>query len=216
MCVCVCVCVCVYNSGCLHLWAMPWLRWLVAGLSPRSPSFYPRSVYVRFAVHKVAVGPVFLQVIRFPPASAILPTLHTHFHLHDVHIQSECRIAAICLLHTCRRKQARFTRIIYIFLIMVGAKVSVRVRCLVLVKIHGNSLGKLFIQIIRNSEVRINEFPLFSLHFLKCSARPCGAPTPQACKKIERQFSAPRVKVAVCKLCGYKDSFGSHKTMSLS
>ena len=84
-------------------------------------------------------------------------------------------------------------------------------------KIHGNNVRKLFIKIIRNSEVRINEFPLFSLPFLKCSARPCEAPTPQACKKkTERQFSAPRVKAAVCRLCGYKDSFGSHKTISLS
>lgn len=36
------------------------------------------------------------------------------------------------------------------------AKVSVRVGCLVLVKIHGNNLRKLFIKIIGNSEVRIN------------------------------------------------------------
>jgi hypothetical protein len=30
--------------------AMPWLRWLVAGLSPRRPGFEPRSVYVGFVV----------------------------------------------------------------------------------------------------------------------------------------------------------------------
>jgi hypothetical protein len=47
------------------------------------------------------------------------------------------------------------------------AKVSVSVRCLVLVKIYGNSPRKLFIKIIRNSDVKINEFPLFSFPFLK-------------------------------------------------
>jgi hypothetical protein len=47
------------------------------------------------------------------------------------------------------------------------AKVSVSVRCLVLVKMYGNSPRKLFVKIIRNSEVRINKFPLFSFPFLK-------------------------------------------------
>jgi hypothetical protein len=89
------------------------------------------------------------------------------------------------------------------------AKVSVSVRCLVLVQIYGNSPRKLFVKIIRNTEVRTNEFAFFSSHFLKCSAPPCGAPTPQACNK--RQFSAPRAKAAVYKLCGYKDSFCSQK-----
>jgi len=47
------------------------------------------------------------------------------------------------------------------------ARVSVRIRCLVLVKIYGNSPTKLFIKIIRNNDVRINEFPLFSFPFLR-------------------------------------------------
>lgn len=47
------------------------------------------------------------------------------------------------------------------------AKVSVSVRCLVLVKIYGNNPKKLFIRIIKNRDVRINEFPLFSFPFLK-------------------------------------------------
>jgi len=47
------------------------------------------------------------------------------------------------------------------------AKVSVSVRCLVLVKMYGNSPRKLSVKIIRNSEVRINKFPLFSFPFLK-------------------------------------------------
>ena len=47
------------------------------------------------------------------------------------------------------------------------ARVNVRIRCLVLVKIYGNSPKKLFIRIIRNRDVRMNEFPLFSLPFLR-------------------------------------------------
>jgi len=47
------------------------------------------------------------------------------------------------------------------------ARVSVSVKCLVLVKIYGNSPRKLFVKIIRNSDVRINEFPLFSFPFLR-------------------------------------------------
>jgi hypothetical protein len=46
------------------------------------------------------------------------------------------------------------------------AKVSVSVRCLVLVKMYGNSPRKLFVRIIRNNDVRMNEFPLFSFPFL--------------------------------------------------
>jgi hypothetical protein len=42
--------------------AAPWLRRLVAGLSPRSPG----SVHVGFVVDKVALGQVFLRVLRFP------------------------------------------------------------------------------------------------------------------------------------------------------
>ena len=41
------------------------------------------------------------------------------------------------------------------------------VRCLVLVKMYGNNPKKLFIRIIRNRDVRINEFPLFSFPSLK-------------------------------------------------
>jgi hypothetical protein len=47
------------------------------------------------------------------------------------------------------------------------ANVSVRIKCLVLVKIYGNSPRKLFIKIIRNNDVKINEFPLFSFPFLR-------------------------------------------------
>ena len=47
------------------------------------------------------------------------------------------------------------------------AKVNVSVRCLVLVKMYGNSPRKLFVRLIRNCDVKINEFPLFSFPFLK-------------------------------------------------
>ena len=59
------------------------------------------------------------------------------------------------------------------------AKGSVSVRCLVLVKMHGNNPRKLFVKIISNSEVRIKEFPLFPFPFLKivfiswCSLTSC-------------------------------------------
>jgi hypothetical protein len=47
------------------------------------------------------------------------------------------------------------------------ARVSVSVRCLFLVKIYGNNPTKLFVKIIRNSDVRIDEFPLFSFPFFR-------------------------------------------------
>jgi hypothetical protein len=47
------------------------------------------------------------------------------------------------------------------------AKVSVSVRCLVLVKMYGNQPKKLFVKIIRNNDVRMNEFPLFPFPFLR-------------------------------------------------
>ena len=55
---------------------MPWLRPLVAGLSPRRPWFDPGSVHVEFMVDKVALGQVFLRVLRFSPISVIPPVLH--------------------------------------------------------------------------------------------------------------------------------------------
>lgn len=48
-----------------------------------------------------------------------------------------------------------------------SARVNVSVKCLVLVKMYGNNPRKLFIRIIRNRDVKMNEFPLFSFPFLK-------------------------------------------------
>jgi hypothetical protein len=47
--------------------AVPWLRSLVAGLSPRVPGFAPGSIRVGFVADKVALGQVFLRVLRFSP-----------------------------------------------------------------------------------------------------------------------------------------------------
>jgi hypothetical protein len=46
--------------------AVPWLRRLVASLSPRRPGFDPGSVHVRFVVDKVALGQFFLRIVGFP------------------------------------------------------------------------------------------------------------------------------------------------------
>jgi hypothetical protein len=55
---------------------VPWLRRLVASLSPRRPGFDPGSVHVRFVVNKVALGEVFPPVLRFSPINFIPPVLH--------------------------------------------------------------------------------------------------------------------------------------------
>jgi hypothetical protein len=56
--------------------AVPWLRRLVAGLSPRRPGFDPGSVHVGFVVDKVALGHVFPRVLRFSLVNFIPPMLH--------------------------------------------------------------------------------------------------------------------------------------------
>jgi hypothetical protein len=41
--------------------AVPWLRSLVSGLSPRRPGFAPGSIHAGFVVDKVTLGQVFLR-----------------------------------------------------------------------------------------------------------------------------------------------------------
>jgi hypothetical protein len=53
--------------------AVPWLRRLVASLSPRRPGIAHRSVHVGCMVDRVALGQVFLQVLRFFPVSIVPP-----------------------------------------------------------------------------------------------------------------------------------------------
>jgi hypothetical protein len=72
-----------YISGTFHApRAMPWFRWLVAGLSKRRPGFDPRSVYVRFVLENVAMEEVFFRKHRFSLLYIIPPKLHTHLYLH--------------------------------------------------------------------------------------------------------------------------------------
>jgi hypothetical protein len=61
--------------------AVPWLRRLVAGLSPRRSGFAPVSVHVGFVVDKVALGQVFLRVLRVSSVSIITPSLSNSYHL---------------------------------------------------------------------------------------------------------------------------------------
>jgi hypothetical protein len=58
-----------------HL-AVPWLRRLVTGLSPRRPGFAPGSVHVGFVVDKIALRQVFLRVLRVFPVNIIPPSLY--------------------------------------------------------------------------------------------------------------------------------------------
>jgi hypothetical protein len=64
--------------------AMPWLRWLAAGLSLQRPSFVLASTHVEFLVDKVALGQVFLRVLQFSPAH-IIPLGPILIYLGDEH-----------------------------------------------------------------------------------------------------------------------------------
>jgi hypothetical protein len=55
--------------------AMPWLKRLVAGLSPWRPGFAPRSIHMGFVVDKEALGQFFLQVLQLSPVNIIPPSL---------------------------------------------------------------------------------------------------------------------------------------------
>jgi hypothetical protein len=55
--------------------AVPWLRWLVADVSPRRPGFARESMYVGLGVDTVEVGQVLLWVIQFSPVCIIPPWL---------------------------------------------------------------------------------------------------------------------------------------------
>ena len=48
-------------------------------------------VHMRFVVSKVALGQVFLSMIKFSPINIILPMLHTHIRLQAVGIQRTSR-----------------------------------------------------------------------------------------------------------------------------
>jgi hypothetical protein len=68
---------CIY-TGIYKRGAVPWLKRLVAGLSPWRPGFAPGSIHVGFVVDRVALWQVFLRVLRFTAANIIPPLLHIH------------------------------------------------------------------------------------------------------------------------------------------
>ena len=63
--------------GEVRLGTVPWLRLLVAGVSPRRPGCNPRPVHVEFVVDKVALG-----VLLFPPVSIIRLVLLVHYFVN--------------------------------------------------------------------------------------------------------------------------------------
>jgi hypothetical protein len=61
-----------------------WLRQLVADLSTWRPGFEPGSVHMGFVVDKVALGQIFLRVLRHPPVNIVPPWLSiSMYHLQD-------------------------------------------------------------------------------------------------------------------------------------
>jgi hypothetical protein len=58
--------------------AVPNFRRLVAGFSPWSSGFAPRTVHMEFVLDKVAMGKFSLRVLQFSPVSIIPPLLHIH------------------------------------------------------------------------------------------------------------------------------------------
>jgi hypothetical protein len=67
-----------------ELGAAPWLRRLVACLSPRRTVFVRRSVYLGFVVDEVALEQAFVRFLRFYTVSIIPPWLSTFaYHQRD-------------------------------------------------------------------------------------------------------------------------------------
>jgi hypothetical protein len=84
--------------------AGPWLRLLVAGLSPRRPGFALRTVPVGFFMDKVALGQVSLRVFRFSSVSNILPWLCTLIYNLSplqtaVQRQEDNTVSALCSIY---------------------------------------------------------------------------------------------------------------------
>jgi len=61
---------------------VPWLRRLVACLSPQKTGFNSGWVHVGFVVDKVALWQVFLPVLRLSSITVIPPIPHAHLHLN--------------------------------------------------------------------------------------------------------------------------------------
>ena len=58
--------------------AVAWLKQLVVGFSPLSSGVNAGAVDVEFMGDKMAVGPIFLQVLQFSAVSIIPPMFYTH------------------------------------------------------------------------------------------------------------------------------------------
>jgi hypothetical protein len=58
--------------------AVPWLKRLIAGLSPWRLGFAPGSIHAGFVADKVALGQDFLLVFRAFSANIIPPVFHIH------------------------------------------------------------------------------------------------------------------------------------------
>ena len=59
---------------------MPWLRQLVADLSPQRLRFNPRLVHLGFGVDKVTLELVFLQALWFSTFTIIQPFRHSFIY----------------------------------------------------------------------------------------------------------------------------------------
>jgi hypothetical protein len=71
---------------------VPWLRRLVAGLSPRRSGFDPGSVHLGFLVDKVALGQVFPEYFGFP--------LSISFHRCSIDWKSEKKLIFLFIFIT--------------------------------------------------------------------------------------------------------------------
>jgi hypothetical protein len=68
--------------------AVPWLRWLFAGLSPWTLGLAPRTVYVGSVADWMALGQVFLRVLWFSPNYIIPPWLSILINNIDINNSS--------------------------------------------------------------------------------------------------------------------------------
>jgi hypothetical protein len=93
------------NKGC---GAVPWLRRLVAGLSPRRPGFDPGSVHLGFVVDKVVLGQVLLRVLRLSPVNYIAPMLHYNGKAEKTSSSSSSSQGCTISLQGCGESVASF------------------------------------------------------------------------------------------------------------
>jgi hypothetical protein len=68
---------------------LPWLRRLVAGLSPRRPGSAPRSIHVGFMMDKVAMRQVSSEFFGFPLSISFhrgSPYSYITFRINKIHV----------------------------------------------------------------------------------------------------------------------------------